>query len=100
VSVPEWDVGEIAIGAQVRLKVWAYPTQIFTGKIVSIDPAVESESYGRVVNVLSDVPNQDFVLKSGMTGYAKIEVGDKFVIVAFTRMIVRFVLIELWSWIP
>jgi len=53
-----------------------------------------------VVLILTDVPNKDFILKSGMTGAAKVEAGEKPVIVAFTRMLVRFALIEIWSWIP
>jgi len=100
VQIPESDIGDISIGSLVRLKVWAYPTTIFDGKVSSIDPTAVNGAQGRVVLILTDVPNKDFILKSGMTGAAKVEAGEKPVIVAFTRMLVRFALIEIWSWIP
>jgi putative peptide zinc metalloprotease protein len=50
--------------------------------------------------VIATFENTDKRLKSGMTGYAKIDtvtlpVGD-----VFTRSIKRFFQIEAWSWIP
>jgi len=53
-----------------------------------------------VLKVTTLIPNQDGTLKAGMTGYGKIDGGTKPVIVAFTRAIVRFFLIEFWSWLP
>ncbi|NIS62310.1 MAG: hypothetical protein GTO13_16910 [Proteobacteria bacterium] len=55
---------------------------------------------GKVVRVLSELPNSDDLLKTDMTGYAKIECEWKPLVVAFTRWLVRFFLIEVWSWIP
>jgi hypothetical protein len=52
------------------------------------------------VRVLSELSNSDGLLKTDMTGYAKIECEWKPLVVAFTRWLVRFFLIEVWSWIP
>lgn len=101
VEIPEADAGKVEIGGQVNLKAWAYPFIAYPGRIRSIDPVVVQTPYGRVVNVYVDVnANQSDGLKSGMTGVAKVEAGDTLVAVAYTRMLVRFFLIELWSWIP
>jgi hypothetical protein len=35
-----------------------------------------------------------------MTGYAKIESKERPVVVAFTRWLMRFLFVEVWSWIP
>jgi putative peptide zinc metalloprotease protein len=123
IEVPEEDIGEVKIGANVKLKMWYYPTKTFKGKVITIGPTAYEKSLGRVertlsekewlferksifreegkvVRVLSKLPNEEGLLKTDMTGYAKIETSNKPVIVAFTRWLVRFVLVEIWSWIP
>ena len=54
---------------------------------------------GKVVRVLSELSNADGLLKTDMTGYAKIECEKKPVGIAFTRWLVRFITVEVWSWI-
>ncbi len=100
IAIPESDVSEIAIGRTSRLKVWTYPNTIFTGKVTEISPAVSEADQGYVIKAISQVPNEKGTLKSGMTGYAKVDGGTKPVIVAFTRMLVRFFMVEGWSWLP
>jgi multidrug resistance efflux pump len=100
VEVPETDIADVEIGAAVKVKVWTYPDRMFDGVVTGIAPVVEQDKYENVVVVTTEVPNPDGLLRSGMTGFAKIDGGAKPVIVAFTRMFVRFFLIEIWSWIP
>jgi hypothetical protein len=52
------------------------------------------------VRVIIEIPNPDGLLKSQMTGFAKIAAGEQWAIVAFTRALVRFVMLEMWSWLP
>ncbi len=100
VEIPQADVGEIQQGSAARVKIWAYPDNIFTGEVVGIAPAMETQEYGKVVIVTTVIDNEAGLLKTGMTGFGKIDGGTKPVIVAFTRAIVRFFLIEFWSWLP
>jgi len=100
IEIQEADISEVVIGADVRLKVWTYPDRIFEGKVTEIDRTVTEGSFGEVVIVSAIIPNTDGMLQTGMTGFGKVDGGSKFVIVAFTRMLVRFFQIELWSWIP
>ncbi len=123
IEIPEEDIGEVTIGAKVRLRTRAYPAKTFDGKVVAIAPVgyeksrhrverVHSEKElqlgqkellreeGKVVRVLSEFPNTDGVLKTDMTGYAKIEGSWMPVGIAFSRWMVRFVMVEIWSWIP
>jgi len=100
-DIPEADVSEFVVGADVRIKMQTYPDVYFVGKVVDIAPAVDTAAeQGQVVKVTSVIPNQNRALKSGMTGFGKIDGGTKPVIVAFSRAIVRFFLIEVWSWLP
>jgi multidrug efflux pump subunit AcrA (membrane-fusion protein) len=100
ISLPEADVEGVQVGAEAKLKIWSYPVDLVKGKVTRIDPVAEKTGYGRVVNVTIEVPNEQFLLKSGMTGYGKVSVATVPAIVAFTRWLVRFFRIELWSWLP
>ena len=69
--------------------------------MTEIAPAVDSEhEEGEVLKVTTIIDNADGLLVSGMTGYGKIDGGTMPVGVAFSRAIVRFFLIEVWSWLP
>jgi multidrug efflux pump subunit AcrA (membrane-fusion protein) len=113
VRVAEYNVGEFALGASAEVKLLAYPDRPFIGKVISIEPAASAENSpsttvkaptskisDRFVRVIVDIPNAEKMLKSSMTGYAKIAGSTKPAIVAFTRPIVRFIQVEVWSWLP
>ena len=102
VSVPEPEIGEVKVGANLKLRLWSYPDREFEGTVEQILPAAEEESIdaGRTVPVLGRMDNASGELRSGLTGQAKIQGEPRLVIVAFTKALVRFFLIELWSWFP
>jgi putative peptide zinc metalloprotease protein len=53
-----------------------------------------------MVTVMSQMENPEGILRSGLTGQAKICGEETIVAIAFTKALVRFVRVELWSWIP
>lgn len=99
-QIAETDVGQFDLGKTVTVKLAAYPNQTVEGKVISIEPTATEEENSRFVNVIVELPNLDSLLKSGMTGHAKVEGEVMPVIVVFTRPLVRFFQIEVWSWIP
>ena len=100
IRVPESSVGEIELDAKVNAKFWAYPGSSFGGQVRSVAPNAEDGQYGRIVRVQVVLSDPDHRLKPGLTGNAKIRAGWKPVIIVFSRAIVRFFMVELWSWIP
>jgi multidrug resistance efflux pump len=123
IEVPEEDVGEIKIGSPVILKAWVFPNISFKGKVAAVAPVAYEKSIGRVsrtltekelifdenevlrakgkvVRVLTELDNSEGLLKTDMTGFAKIECEKRPVVIAFTRWLVRFIMVEVWSWIP
>jgi len=123
ISVPEEDVAEVRVGSRVKLKTWAYPTRTFIGHVSEIAPVAHEKSRrriertlserewileqeeilrekGKVVRVLCELDSVDKLLKTDMTGYGKIECKWRPLGIAFTRWLVRFLLVEVWSWIP
>ena len=123
IEVPEEDMGEVEIGARVKLRAWAHPGTGFEGKVTAVAPVAYEKSLrrirralsdresrfeqreilrekGKVVRVICELSDMDPSLRTDMTGYAKIETKWMPVGIAFTRWLVRFIFVEVWSWIP
>lgn len=100
IQLPEADVPEIEMGNKVRFRLQAYPLHVFEGTVILIAYDALETPNGKVVRVKLKVPNDKNELKPEMTGAAKIDGGWKPVAVAFSRPIVRFVMVEIWSWFP
>ncbi|TBR61058.1 hypothetical protein B4U84_09645 [Westiellopsis prolifica IICB1] len=120
-QIPEYEVSEIISNGKVEVKLSAYPNEPLIGRVVSIQPVTTTDdssnktstsaesdktvefsnpNSGQVVKVVVEIPKTEKILKTGMSGYAKIEGKTMPVILAFTRPIVRFIQIEMWSWLP
>lgn len=100
IAVPETDILDVALGDPARFKLWGQDGAARPGTVVAIAPVAQEQEFGRIVRVTTELPNPDGTLRSGMTGYGKIAVGEKPVWQAFGRLLIRFVTIEMWSWIP
>jgi multidrug resistance efflux pump len=103
IMIPESEIGLVKEKAVVSFKVEAYPNKIFQGKIVMIATSAEEDSensFEKIIRARSRVSNSHGRLKSMMTGYGKIKCEEMWTITAFSRKIMSFVLIEMWSWIP
>lgn len=86
VLVRDWELEEVSEGAKVKLNVRAYPLRGFEGTVAQILPAAATdrpvsdpkpvERQGQEVTnffaVVLEFPNEDGVLREGMTGTAKI----------------------------
>ena len=100
IQVPESDVGYVAIGAPIRAKPTAFFEREFAGKVKTMDRNVTVKPFGNVVKVIAVIDNPKGELKTGMTGYAKIGGTTMPVWKAFSLALVRFVNVQVWSWIP
>ena len=100
VEVPESDVAYIRVGATLRARPNAFYEREFKGIVKTIDPNVTSKSFGRVVKVLADIDNPNGELRTGMTGFAKMNGGSIPVWKAFTVALIHFFQVQVWSWLP
>ena len=100
IEVPETEIVEVREGAAVELKLWSESDASLWGKVLRIAPRAEERDFGMIVRVSVQVPNPDGILTSNMTGYAKVSAREAPVYEVFTLVIMRFLRIELWSWIP
>lgn len=101
IDVPEPDVEFVKIGAAVRLRpVSFYDDKEFIGKVTTIDRNVTTKSTGNVIKVIATIENRAGLLRTGMTGRAKVDGVTMPVWQAFSRSVARFFQIQVWSWIP
>jgi len=103
VQVPEADIQCVVPGAPLELRVWSLPERRFDGVVATVAPVVEQsadDALRQIVRVSSDIDNTRGLLKTDMTGFAKIRCGQTRVGYAFGRSLLRFFSIEVWSWIP
>ena len=123
IEISEKHINDIEIGSPVNLKVWADPENKLTSEVSGIAPVAFDKNRGRiirsltekewrleqkrsfkreekVIRVSTELDNIDGKLKSDMTGYAKIVCDTQPVFLVFSRWLIRFVQVEVWSWIP
>ena len=100
IEIPEPDIGYIEKNAQTVIRPNAISGKEFYGTVSTIAPNVEQQRFGKIIRVVTEFENSDGLMKTGMTGYAKIEGGTLPVWQAFSLAIVRFFKVEVWSWIP
>ncbi len=67
------DLGPVRPGQTVRFSVSSYPGEQFTGRVVEVSPAVDTDS--RTAKVRIQTPNSSGRLKSGMFAQGEIVVG-------------------------
>ncbi len=98
--LPEFAAQYAQPGASAIIKTWMRPHAAYHGKVKSIAPAAQSGENGRILRVLISIEDADAHLLTQMSGQAKIQAETGPALVAFSRAIVRFVTVELWSWLP
>ncbi|MEM9761406.1 MAG: efflux RND transporter periplasmic adaptor subunit [Pseudomonadota bacterium] len=100
IAVPEFDITLVEPGDGVEMKVRGYPDRPIDGVVAAVAPAAEDAGYGRTVRVEAVFDNESDFLRSGMSGYAKVDGIEMRVWEAYLRSFQRFFQIEFWSWIP
>lgn len=101
IEVPERDIEPVRIGQTVLLKARAYPGQTFRGRVAGIAPAMhhsELLSGVKMIRVATVIPNPDQLLKTGMTGHAKIDCGTRPLVDVLAHGVVGALRVEVWSW--
>ena len=69
----ESDIGTVKVNEFIQARFSAFPDTTFSGKIIGIDPIIDSNS--RSCTVIALIKNPDFLLKSGMFATARLAVN-------------------------
>jgi multidrug efflux pump subunit AcrA (membrane-fusion protein) len=98
IPVSEKDMDVVQKEQKVKFKVRSYPGKTFEGKVTKVPQQGELKENRPVFWITARADNQEFLLKPGMTGQAKIYCGKKPILSVILRKIVRWFRIEVWSW--
>jgi len=101
IEVPERDIGPVRIGQPVQLKARAYPGETFRGVVTGIAPAMQESDAStpvKAVRVSTLIENPGRRLKSGMSGYAKIDCGTRHLFEVLAHGVIGALRVEVWSW--
>jgi membrane fusion protein (multidrug efflux system) len=69
-TMPQQNIGRVAVGQTVRLQVDAFPNRVFEGRITAIAPRVSEAT--RSISLRATVANPDGILRPGMFGRVEI----------------------------
>jgi multidrug resistance efflux pump len=102
IQVPEQDAPLVTPGAKVKVALWSYPNDAFYGTVRDIAPiaATPAGSVERSVRVIAELPNKELLLKSQLTGYAKIRTRSMPVWLVLWRPLIRWFKVQFWYWLP
>jgi HlyD family secretion protein len=76
-NVSESDIGGIRVGNAVTFTVEAFPSHIFQGQVMQVRQAPQTVQNVVTYDVVVSVPNQELLLKPGMTATARIVVDQR-----------------------
>ena len=123
IKIPEQYIAEVKIRGRVHARTLAYSGSVLVGKVIAIAPVaagaeeIESQQTSvvpqekgavqvidnkekRIVRVVAELANANGRLKSGMTGRAKIKAGWNPLGVMLISEVLRFINVDVWSWLP
>ena len=99
-AIDEGDISYLSEGQRIRLKMNAYPTKRFFGEVNLLGAQLVSHQDTRFYRIEAHVENPDLLLKSGMVGKAKVEVGPHSIGYVILRKPFRFIWKKFWVWLP
>ncbi len=100
VAVAEADAGLLQQGMAVKIKLYSYPTRSFGGTVERIGVTATREDDRPVFLVRARLDDTDVLLRSGMTGKAKINTGPASLGRVMLRRPARWLWSVLWRWLP
>ena len=100
-QVGEQDIADVRVGQAGELVLTPMPGQRYPLKVVKITPVSTAKDGRNVFRVEAELgARADERLRPGMEGVAKIEIGERHVAWIWTRRMVDWLSLKLWTWMP
>ena len=97
IQASERVIGDVRVGHPVRLKVGAYPDQVFRGRVAKIGGESETDQNNQAVyRVELVIENTDDLLRPGMTAFARIDFGRRMIGAILLHKLRQALRPELW----
>jgi RND family efflux transporter MFP subunit len=99
IAVPQSDVSLIQPGQTASVKLDSYPRRSWHGGVDVVSPVAQAGDGERTFTARVPLPNEDAVLRAGMTGKAKIYIGFRPAGYVLLRRPALWLWQTLWNWI-
>jgi RND family efflux transporter MFP subunit len=98
VAVDETDVPLLQPGETAAVKLDAFPTRRFVGQVDIVSPMSKAQDDKRVYFARVDIPNEQGLIRPGMTGLSKVSIGWKPAGYVMFRGFGMWLWAKLWGW--
>jgi multidrug efflux pump subunit AcrA (membrane-fusion protein) len=99
VAVPQRDAAVVLPGQSAAIKLDSYPQRSWHGVVAIVSPQAQSVDGDRTFAARVPLANEDTVLRSGMSGRAKVFVGYRPAGYVLLRAPALWLWQTLWNWI-
>lgn len=99
-KVDDRDIGMIATGQPAKLRLASLPGQLIDIKVDRITPMAMVEDQRNVFRVEGVMQQGSDMLRPGMKGVSRIEVGERKLIWIWTRRLLGHLRMLTWNWLP
>lgn len=99
-KIDDRDVGFVSVGQQGQLKLSGIPDRLIDIKIDRLTPVSSTEGGRNFFRVEAAMGNQSDLMRPGMEGIAKIEIGREKLLWVWTRRLVDWVRLFVWNRLP
>ena len=96
IALDEDQTARVRLGQRVRLKARSLPFEIFEVEVERIAPRAAEGDVQSKVNIYCRLDDPDGKLRSGMTGYARIQGRQATIATVFSEKCLRFIRTEFW----
>jgi len=87
--VDETDIGKIQAGPEASVRVEAYPSRRFRGRVLKIEPQAVAQQNVTMFPVLIGIDNPGHLLRPGMNAEVELDVGSRSSVVAIPNASLR-----------
>ena len=99
-KVDEKLISYVRLGQQGHLALSSLPNEKFVLTVEKITAIANSEDGGNIFRVEASLPEAPELLRPGMEGIGKIDVGQEKLLWIWTHELVAWIKLWLWSWLP
>lgn len=99
-EVDERDIADVSVGQTGTLAVASMPGERFDFTVTKITPVNEAKEGRNFFRVEAELNGEARRLRPGMEGVGKIVVDERKLIWIWTRSLVDWVRLKMWSWLP
>jgi putative peptide zinc metalloprotease protein len=97
IRASEREIGDVRVGNPVRLKVGAYPDNVFSGRVAKIGGESETDQNNQpIYRVELVIENTENLLRPGMTAFARIDFGRRMIGAILLHKLKQALRPELW----